>query len=104
MNDQIETMETEYDTRVETMEDEHGRALEDLEAAWRERVDLEVERHLEKKKREIRAQAIAGSRVTTLGKTIERIAPMFSGFGHEFPRLRRGLAGSESFCPHYRIR
>jgi predicted Holliday junction resolvase-like endonuclease len=82
MNEQIETMETEHDTRVETMEDEHGRALEDLEAAWRERVDLEVERHLEKKKREIRAQAIAGSRVTTLGKTIERIAPMVSGFGH----------------------
>lgn len=41
-----------------------------------------IERRLERKKKDIRADAIARSRVTTLGKTIERIAPMFSGFGH----------------------
>lgn len=79
---QIEQMEQTHTTQVETIEDEHARQLNDLDAKWEDRVDLEVQRHLENKKKEIREQAIAGSRATTLGKTIERIAPMFSGFGH----------------------
>jgi len=35
-----------------------------------------------KKEREIRKNAIARSRVGQLGKTLEKIAPMFPGFGH----------------------
>lgn len=79
---QIAEMEQTHIMKVETIEDEHVREIDDVHAKWRDRVDLEVQRHLENKKKEIREHAIAGSRATTLGKTIERIAPMFSGFGH----------------------
>jgi hypothetical protein len=37
---------------------------------------------LTKKEREIRKNAIAKSRAGQLGKTLEKIVPMFPGFGH----------------------
>jgi predicted Holliday junction resolvase-like endonuclease len=82
LNEQIAQMEHDHSAKIETLEEEHERELDHVEDKWRERVDIEVERHMLKKIKEIRQRAIAGSRATTLGKTIERIAPMFSGFGH----------------------
>lgn len=78
LKERLEAIEAE----MEELEGEHEAELDEVEARWRSQVDLQVEKHLQKKIKDIRRKAIEHSRVSTLGKTIERIAPMFSGFGH----------------------
>jgi predicted Holliday junction resolvase-like endonuclease len=78
----VEAELEELDCRILEMEEEHGRKLEALNEKWEIRVDAEVEKQLVKTKRLIRKEAVAQSRVSQLGKTLEKIAPMFPGFGH----------------------
>jgi len=80
--DTLEAQVAKLNQEIEELEADHEDEMDNLDQGWRERVDVEVQRHLLKKTKEIRQQAIARSRVTTLGKVIERIAPMFTGFGH----------------------
>jgi predicted Holliday junction resolvase-like endonuclease len=72
----------QLEERIEEIEAEHEGDLADHDAKWEDRVDREVEKGLEKAKRDIRRKAILQSRRTTLGKVIERVAPWFSGSGH----------------------
>jgi predicted Holliday junction resolvase-like endonuclease len=78
LNDEIEQLESV----IEDAAQEHELELGQVNARWESKVEVEVEKRLTKEKKQIRQDAIARSRVTTLGKTIERIAPMFSGFGY----------------------
>ena len=87
--EQIEELEGESDQTNEDHEVElaqlqegHEAELANLGEKWETELGVRVEKSIEKEKKKIRQQAIQRSRVTTLGKTIGRIAPMFSGFGH----------------------
>lgn len=82
LDGQIEQLEGTLDE----MRTEHKRELDVLTEHWETKLDSAVDKGTEKRiaqeRKKIRLQAIQQSRVTTLGKTIERVAPMFSGFGH----------------------
>ena len=67
----IEDIESEYETKLEMQAE-----------GWQIKFDTEVERRLRKSISEVRKKAIAKSRAGQLGKTLEKIAPVFSGFGH----------------------
>jgi predicted Holliday junction resolvase-like endonuclease len=71
LEDQLAEMRESYEDR-----------MADRDAWWRGRVHGEVVKGVEKEKKEIRRQAVAQSRRTTLGRIIERVAPWFSGYGH----------------------
>jgi predicted Holliday junction resolvase-like endonuclease len=77
LTEQIEELEGQ----AEAVEWEHDSEIESINARWEGRVEAQVEQRLATKTKAIRREAIERSRVTTLGKTIERIAPMVSGFG-----------------------
>ena len=72
----------ELESQIEELGDEHQSELEALDQRWRDKCDIEVERAMRKREKEIRRDAIARSRAGQLGKTIEKIIPMFPGFGH----------------------
>ena len=72
----------QLEERIEEIEAGHEGDLADNDAKWEGRVDREVEKGLDKAKRDVRRKAILQSRRTTLGKVIERVAPWFSGSGH----------------------
>jgi len=78
LSERIEDLEQEMNDQVDAHEDEIA-ALEDKHAT---ETEMEVQERLGKVIKDARADAMARSRVTTLGRTIERIAPMLSGFGH----------------------
>lgn len=80
--DQLKDRLEELESGIEDMEADHESDLESLEAKWRERVGAEVSKQLVQTTRQIRKDAIAKSRVSQLGKTLEKLAPMFPGFGH----------------------
>lgn len=67
---------------IEDVESEYENKLEIQDEGWKIKLDTEVERRLRKSINEIRKKAIAKSRAGQLGKTLEKIAPVFSGFGH----------------------
>ena len=67
---------------IEELEVQREGEKEALEQRWNEKVAVEVERQLLKEERRIRRGAVAQSRVSQLGKTLEKMAPMFPGFGH----------------------
>jgi predicted Holliday junction resolvase-like endonuclease len=75
---ELEALEAE----IEEIEDQHGYELEAVETKWKDRVDIEVEKATKKREKEIRQKAIAQSRAGQLGKTLEKVVPMFPGFGH----------------------
>jgi predicted Holliday junction resolvase-like endonuclease len=77
LTEEIEQLEG----RAEEAQSEHENEIDGLNAKWEGRVEAQVDKRLATKTKEIRREAIERSRVTTLGKTIERIAPMVSGFG-----------------------
>jgi len=80
--DELEQEVDDLSLQIEDIQGEHKDKLEFVNNTWKERFGVEVDKRLEKKIKEVRREAIAKSRSTTLGKAIERIAPMFSGFGH----------------------
>lgn len=78
----IDEIEDEHEGAMETLKEIHGSALDALNDKWNNKVATEVDRQLLKTTRQIRKDAIARARVGQLGKTLEKIAPMFPGFGH----------------------
>lgn len=76
--ERLEALETE----IEELEYQHDEELRALDTKWKDRVDLQVDKEMSKRVREIRQDAIAKSRAGQLGKTLEKIVPMFPGFGH----------------------
>jgi predicted Holliday junction resolvase-like endonuclease len=80
--DKLETQLAKLDAEIADLEDSHQHALQALEQTWRSRVELEVEKQLQKSKKEIGQKAIDGSWRTQLGKTLEKVVPVFPGFGH----------------------
>src|SRR5258708_6589548 len=72
----------ELEEHIEDIEGEHEADLGALDQRWRDKCDIEVDRRLRKREKEIRQDAIARSRAGQLGKTIEKVIPMFPGFGH----------------------
>ena len=79
---EISKLEIDYENEKEVMQSDYEHELDKVRQHFKDKMDQEVQREIKKKEKEIRQDAIARSRVTTLGRTIERIAPMFSGFGH----------------------
>ena len=67
---------------IEDTQLEHDNELGALDDRWKDKVSTAVERQLLKTVRQIRKDAIARARGGQLGKTLEKIAPMFPGFGH----------------------
>lgn len=82
LESEIGEIEAEHESEIENLKDVHSSALEVLNDKWNAKVDTEVDRQLLKTTRQIRKEAIARARVGQLGKTLEKIAPMFPGFGH----------------------
>lgn len=82
LESEIEDVESEHEYKTEALKQGYEDKLDALDDRWKDKVDNEVEKHLRAKVRDIRQDAIARSRVGQLGKTIEKIAPMFPGFGH----------------------
>jgi predicted Holliday junction resolvase-like endonuclease len=78
LRERLEDLETD----IESMEMEHETEIKALDVRWRDKVATEVDRQLVKTTRKIRKDAVAQSRVSQLGKTLEKLAPMFPGFGH----------------------
>ena len=78
LKERVEELELE----IEDIEFDHTRDIEAVDGKWSDKFDTEVDRRLLKAVRQHRKDAIARSRVTQLGKTLEKIAPMFSSFGH----------------------
>ena len=69
-------------TELEEIEEDRDRDLDAVEMKWKERVELEVDKRMMTRGKEIRQKAIAQSRAGQLGKTLEKLVPMFPGFGH----------------------
>ena len=74
LQEQMETLQGD----IEEMEHVHAEELSDQQ----ERFDAEIDKRIGKEKKEIKDKAIAKSRAGQLGKTLEKVAPMFPGFGH----------------------
>ncbi len=72
----------ERQAEIEDLESLHGDELENIEAKWQEKLGLEIDKRIGKREKEIRQKAIAQSRAGQLGKTLEKVVPMFPGFGH----------------------
>jgi len=67
---------------IDELEDKHDRDVRTVNERWHTRFDVEVDKRMSKRVKEIRQAAIAHSRAGQLGKTLEKVAPMFPGFGH----------------------
>ena len=78
LKEQVENLEAE----IQDLEATHFEKLEALELKWEDKFENEIDRHLGARVKDIRKEAIAKSRAGQLGKTLEKIAPMFPGFGH----------------------
>lgn len=82
LESEIENVESEHEEKLSALQESHEEQIDTLDMRWSDKFDNEVEKRLHGKEREIRRQAIARSRAGQLGKTLEKIAPMFPGFGH----------------------
>ncbi len=80
--DRLKEKLEDLDAQIQDLSDDHEGELEALDQRWRDKCDVEIDRRLRKREREIRQDAIARSRAGQLGKTIEKVVPMFPGFGH----------------------
>jgi predicted Holliday junction resolvase-like endonuclease len=75
-------LDAEHEDELDVVKQNQVDAISNLNEKWKDRVDNEVQRQLLKTIRQIRKDAIARSRFGQLGKTLEKMAPMFPGFGH----------------------
>lgn len=82
LESQIQQTESEHEGELDALKETHQDKLEALNERWGDKVDNEVEKRIRTRVKEIRQDAIERSRVGQLGKTLEKIAPMFPGFGH----------------------
>lgn len=82
LDEQIADLDAGYEDEIDILRQRNLEAIEALNDKWKDRVDIEVQRHLVKTVRQIRRDAVARSKFGQLGKTLEKMAPMFPGFGH----------------------
>jgi len=82
LESEIQQTESDYEGELDALKETHKDKLDALDERWRDKVDNEVEKRIRTRVKEIRQDAIERSRVGQLGKTLEKIAPMFPGFGH----------------------
>lgn len=80
--DQLLEQLQQLEEEIEEAEDEQDEEIQRINDKWSDRFDIEVTRRLQKNIRQIRKDAIARGRAGQLGKTLEKIVPMFPGFGH----------------------
>ena len=64
----------------EQLRNDHELEIAAIDQRWRDKIGLATEKRVNKEKRKIRQDAIDKSRATTLGKVVEGIALIFSGF------------------------
>lgn len=82
LESQIQQTESKYEDELDALQETHKEKLEALNERWGDKVENEVEKRIRTRVKEIRQDAVERSRVGQLGKTLEKIAPMFPGFGH----------------------
>jgi len=82
LESQIEETESHFEGEIDALAENYEGKLDALNERWTDKVDTEVDKRIRTRVKEIRQDAIARSRVGQLGKTLEKIAPMFPGFGH----------------------
>lgn len=82
LESRIEETESQYEDKIDALKETHDGDLDALEERWRDKVENAVEKRIRTREVQIRRDAIERSRVGQLGKTLEKIAPMFPGFGH----------------------
>lgn len=70
------------DAEIAELEETHEEELDSLQEHFSAKFEMEVDKRLARSEREIRRRAIERSRAGQLGKTLEKIAPMFPGFKH----------------------
>jgi len=80
----IQEAEMRHQEAIDILKQKHEDRVDTLNDRWSDRIENEVERRIRSRIVQIRGDAIAKSRAGQLGKTLEKIAPMFPGFGH-FP-------------------
>jgi predicted Holliday junction resolvase-like endonuclease len=80
--DRMEADMNALEAQIQDLETKHAYDLDAVETKWHDKVEVEVDRQVRKKEKEIRQNAIARSRAGQLGKTLEKVIPMFPGFGH----------------------
>jgi len=91
--DKIEEEMHALEAQIEELEPSTATKLEALETKWQDKIDIEVDRQIRKREKEIRQKAIAQSRAGQLGKTLEKVVPMFPG-----------LVTTRTMCDQYSIR
>lgn len=82
LEEEIESAEVDHSNDIDNLKAQHSLKVDATNEKWEDKVDVAVQRQLSKRVKEIRQEAIAKSRAGQLGKTLEKIAPMFPGFGH----------------------
>jgi predicted Holliday junction resolvase-like endonuclease len=78
----IKEEESDSEAELDAMRESYEGKIDSLNERWTDKVNNEVEKRIRTRVKEIREDAIERSRVGQLGKTLEKIAPMFPGFGH----------------------
>lgn len=84
LEEKIEEAEMKHQDAIDSLNERHKDKLDSLNDRWNDKVDNVVDKRIRARINQIRGDAIAKSRASQLGKTLEKIAPMFPGFGH-FP-------------------
>ena len=56
--------------------------INDINERWHEKIEVEVDKRLKGKVKEIQKLSVKKSRESQLGKTLEKIAPLLPGFDH----------------------
>ncbi len=82
LESEIENAESQHESDIDVLKQGFEDKLDNIDGRWRDKVDNEVEKRIRTRVKEIRKDAVERSRVGQLGKTLEKIAPMFPGFGH----------------------
>lgn len=82
LDEEIANLDADHEDELDTVRRINLESISNLNDKWKDKVDNEVERGLRKTIKQIRKDAIARSKFGQLGKTLEKMAPMFPGFGH----------------------
>ncbi len=82
LNEEIADLDAGHEDELDMLRQMNVEAISNLNDKWKDRVDTAVQRQLITTVKKIRKDAIARSKFGQLGKTLEKMAPMFPGFGH----------------------
>ncbi|MEK7992723.1 MAG: Holliday junction resolvase-like protein [Planctomycetota bacterium] len=86
--DRLEEKIQGLEGELEETKEEVGERVDEVNEEWKGKVGREVDKAIKGRERELRASAVQKSRQTMIGKTLERIAPLFKGFGHHIADVR----------------